>query len=193
MMSILVALSSLLALVSYVVYVIAILNGQAKPHRTTRFVVAIITILSTVALVAKGSSVAVWLSGVFMVGSVVIFLLSLRFGMGGWEKTDLVCLAIAIGGIIFWQSTTDPLYALYASIIADCIGQIPMLVKTYRQPETEAWTFYFLDVIAACFSIMAIQRWSVQETLYPLYIVFIDGTTIFFILRKPIAAFIASQ
>jgi hypothetical protein len=163
MTNILVALSSILAFVSYIVYIKAILKGEARPHRTTRFVLTIITVIATASLIAQGSTVAVWLSGVFAFGCLIIFILSIKYGMGGWAKGDILCLIIALTGIIFWKVTSNPFYALFASITSDLAGQIPMLIKTYHFPETEVWTFYSIDVLAAILSILAISNWTYWE------------------------------
>lgn len=186
MTNVLIVLSSILALISYIVYISAIIKGKARPHRTTRFVLVLITGLATASLFAQGSNVVVWLSGVLAFGCFIIFALSIKYGIGGWAKTDILCLIIALFGIIFWKITSNPTFALFASIISDLAGQIPMLIKTYRFPETEVWTFYFLDVLAAVLSILAITRFTYQEFSYPLYIVFIDTLTIILILRKKI-------
>ena len=182
MSNILITLSTFLALISYVVYAVAILKGEAKPHRTTRFVLVLITGLATASLFAQESTTAIWLSSAFTLGCIVIFLLSLKYGMGGWAKADLLCLAIALAGIAFWQLTNNPVYGLFSAIGADLAGQIPMLIKTYRFPHTEVWTFYFLDVVAAVLSLLALSQWTFQEFSYPFYIIFIDGITIFLIL-----------
>ena len=182
----LIAVSSLLAAVSYVVYAQAILKGEAKPHRTTRGIALLITALATVSLLAKGSTVAIWLSGIFTLGSAVIFLFTLKFGMGGWAKTDILCLIVSLVGILFWKMTANPLYGLCASVVADFVGEIPMLIKTYRYPETEVWSFYLIDVFAALLSLLALQQWTPQEYLYPLYIMLLDCSIVFLILRAKI-------
>lgn len=180
---ILIIFSSILAFVSYIVYIIAILRGAAKPHRTSRFCTALITILSMASLFAQGSTVAVWLSVVFAVGSLVIFILTLWYGMGGWAKTDIVCLLISVVGILFWRVTSNPMYGLIFFIGADLVGQIPMLIKTYWFPETEVWTFYFLDVLASFCTLAAMPSWIIREFAYPLYVVLLDCSIIFLILR----------
>jgi len=186
MQNILIAISSILAFISYIVYIVAILKGEAKPHRTTRFVLVLITSLATASLFAQGSIVTIWLSGVFTFGCIIIFLLSLKFGMGGVAKTDILCLILSLSGIIIWKITSNPMYGLFASIAADLAAQIPMLIKTYRFPKTEVWTFYSLDVLASIFSLLALQRWTIQEFAYPLYIILIDSATILLILRPNI-------
>jgi hypothetical protein len=127
--------------------------------------------------------VAVWLSGIFAFGSTIIFLLSLKFGMGGWAKTDILCLVVSLLGIVIWKATANPMYGLMASIGADLAGQVPMLIKTYRFPETEVWTFYSLGVVAGLLNLAAVQHWNIQEIIYPLYIVLIDGATVLLIIR----------
>ena len=184
MQQVLLVSSSVLAFVSYIVYIAAILKGEAKPHRVTRFVLVVITILATVSLFAQHNTVAVWLSAVFAVGSTFIFLLSIKYGMGGRSKIDITCLVIALTGIALWQLTNQPSIALYASILADFVGQIPMLIKTYRLPDTEVWTFYALDIIAAILNLLAANRWLIPDIAYPIYIIFIDGVTVFLILRS---------
>ncbi len=184
--ALLITISSLLALASYVVYIIAILKGKAKPHRTTRFVLVLITALATTALFAEKSTVAIWIPGVFTLGSLAVFILSIKYGMGGWSKTDILCLFFALVGIVFWRATDNPLYGLYASIGADFIGQIPMLIKTYRYPETEAWPFYFMDVVAVFLNLLALEQWNIGEYAYPLYAGVIDFAIVLLIMRPRI-------
>ena len=84
-------ISVFLGLISSFVYFVAILKKEAKPHRTTRFVFLIISLLTTFALLAQSNRVALWLSAVSTFQSVVIFILSLKFGMGGLAKSDIIC------------------------------------------------------------------------------------------------------
>jgi len=79
-------ISSLLALISPVIYAKAILRGDAKPHRTTRIVILLITVLATASLFAQHNTVAIWLAGVSTLQAIVIFALSIKRGMGGWAK-----------------------------------------------------------------------------------------------------------
>ncbi len=181
--TIFIIISSLLALISPIIYAKAIFGGEAKPHRTTRLILLLITSLSTLSLFAQGNTVAIWLAGVSTLQSILIFILSIKYGMGGWAKSDLICLAIALAGILLWKITDNPALALYASITADFTGMIPALIKTYKFPKTEVWTFYFLDVFAALFSVLAIKNRTLQETSYPLYIMLINLFMVLLIVR----------
>ena len=167
-------ISSLLALISPVIYAKAILKGEAKPHRTTRLVLLLITSLATASLFAQHNTVAIWLAGVSTLQAIVIFALSIKHGMGGWAKSDMICLVIALLGIGLWQTTKQPTLALYAAIAADFTGMVPAIIKTYKFPKTEIWSFFFLDTVAAIFSLMAIKNWRIEEFSFPLYLMLIN-------------------
>ncbi|MFA5136422.1 MAG: hypothetical protein WC489_03430 [Patescibacteria group bacterium] len=179
-----IVISSTLALISPLIYSHAIIKGKAKPHRTTRLVLLIITSLTTASLFAQHNTVAIWLAGVSTIQSILIFILSIKHGMGGWSKSDLLCLMISLIGILLWRITLNPAIALYFAILADFSGMIPALIKTYHFPETEVWSFFFLDVCASAFSLCAIREWSVEEFSYPLYIMLINSVMVLLVIRK---------
>jgi hypothetical protein len=182
-----IVISSSLALISPLVYARAILKGEAKPHRTTRLVLLMITALATTSLFAQHDTVAIWLAGVSTIQSVIVFALSIKHGMGGWDKKDVICLIIALLGIVLWQMTKNPVIALYASIAADFTGMVPALIKTYHFPKTEVWTFFALDTVAAIFSILAVQERRLQALSYPLYILFINLAMVLLIVRPQVS------
>lgn len=156
------------------IYVKAIFEGKAKPHRTTCVILLLITLLTTLSLFAQQDRVAVWLAGVSTFQSLLVFGASLKWGMGGWGKIDLLCLIMALLGILLWQTTKDPVTALYAAIAADFIGVVPTLIKTFHSPKTEILAFYFLDSMAAFFSLLAIESWTLQGVSYPVYLILIN-------------------
>jgi len=178
-----IAISSALAFCSPLVYVRAILRGEAKPHRTTRIVLLIITVLTFASLLAQHNTVAIWLAGVSVFQSVLIFILSIKYGMGGWAKTDFACLIIALIGIVLWQTTNQPVLALYAAILADFTGMVPALIKTFRYPETEIWAFYLMDVFASIFTLMALENWAIHEYSYPIYVFLINLAMVLLVVR----------
>lgn len=165
-------------------YVKSILKGEAKPHRTTRFVILTTTILTTLALFAAHDRVAIWLSVISTLQAIVIFILSLKHGMGGWAKTDILCLVMALIGIVAWKITTNPVYGLYFGILADLMGEIPTLIKTYRFPKTEIWSFYAIDTIAAGFNMLALSQVTLQHIAYPMYLFCINGLIFMLIFKK---------
>lgn len=186
--TLLIIVSSLMALISPIIYGKAILGGEAVPHRTTRIILLINTILATTSLYAQHDTVAIWLAAVSTLQSIFIFLLSIKYGTGGWAKLDLICLLIAILGIIFWKTTNDPRVALYSSIVADFVGMIPTIVKTYKYPKSEIWQFFTIDTIVGLLSLLAVPSWSLATISYPLYIMMVNMVVALLVVR-PIRMF----
>ncbi len=184
MNSVLIAISTCIVLISPLIYARAILRGKAKPHRTTRLVLLIITALATASLFAQHDRVAIWLAGASTLQASLIFYLSIKRGMGGWSKSDIICLLIAVLGIFLWQTTQNPLIALYAAIISDFTGMVPALVKTYKYPETEIASYFLLDVVAGTLSLTALSNWNIANYAYPLYIVGINAVMVILIRFK---------
>ena len=180
----LIILASIFSLLSGITYVWAILTGAARPHRTTRFVLFVIAILSTSALFAQQSFIAFIFSATILISTTATFLLSIRSGMGGVSRLDIICLIVAFLGIALWKTTNNPSLALYAAILADFTGFIPTLVKTYHLPDSEVAITFFFDFLGGITSILAIGHLIPKEIVFPLYIAVINLVEIIFITRK---------
>ena len=174
----------MLPIYSPFLYIKSILAGRAKPHRTTRFVILLTTTITTFSLLAQHDHIAIWLSAISMLQAIIVFSLSLKHGMGGWAKTDIACVIMAITGIALWQTTTNPVYGLYFGILADLTGMVPTIIKTYRYPQTEIWSFFALDTIAAGCNLLALTHWSLQGFSYPLYLLGMNGLITILAIRK---------
>jgi len=77
-------------------------------------------------------------------------------------------------GIVAWQTTKDPVLGLYLGIIADFVGTVPTIIKSYRFPNTENWSFYGIDAIAGFCNVLAVTDRSLQAYVYPAYLVWIN-------------------
>lgn len=189
MNNILIILSTTIACISYGIMIKSMLKGLARPNRTTRFVVMVANIIQTLALLQSGNNVSVWLTGVFAINNVIIFILSIKFGMGGWDKLDIICLLLSILGLILWKLTSIPEIGLFLAIASDFTCFVPTIIKSYKRPETEEWKFYGLDFIAALFNLFATTNWRISSIIFPVYILFIDGLLMSLIKRELIIKF----
>ena len=183
-MSPLLVLSSSICLINYVFFGIAIIKGRVKPHRTTRFIVVLIALFVTLSLFAQHNTVAIYLAGSYLLGNILIFLSSIKYGMGGWSKTDILCLFLSLFGICLWISTDNPVLALYAQIAADFIGMIPTFIKTYHFPHTEYWLFSAIDSFAAILNILDNKIFNFNAIIFPLYIITANTIIILFIYKS---------
>ncbi len=81
-------ISSFLVLVSTIVYVVSICKGHARPHRTTRFILLVITSISAWSLFSNHHA-GFWLAFASAIQAAILFGISLKRGMGGWARLDI--------------------------------------------------------------------------------------------------------
>jgi hypothetical protein len=139
----------------------------------TRFLLVLITILSVATLWAAGDTSGLWLAMASCVEAILVFVLSLKYGMGGRDRLDGACLALCIGGVALWLLSDKPLVGLAASIAADFIASLPALRKTIRLPHTELALFYALGAVAGLMIVLA-GPFTLQAMVFPAYIASID-------------------
>ncbi len=179
----LITLSVALALISPIVYAISMVQGCSKPARMTRFIVWLAATISFFSLWADGSTVAVWLAGVFAFRNTFLLLMSLKYGVGGVTTIDKYSFVIAIAGLIGWQLAGDPLVALLFAIAADFVGFVPALIKTYKEPSSEGPWFYYLESTAVLLNIIVIGAWSI-DLLFPVHILLTNVLMLGLIFRR---------
>lgn len=154
MQQFLLGLVTVLEIISVTSYVYSILKGETKPHRVTRFVLLVVLSLNFLSIVsAKGNVGSILLSGFLVVQSILVFILSLKRGMGGASVFDITCLIIALAGLVGWQLTNNPIVGIIFAILADQVAYLPAMVKTWNFPDSESPWFYVLGGLAAGISL----------------------------------------
>ena len=177
-------ISIITGFVSPIIGVTSVLKGRFRPQRMTRFLIFLISLLFVGTLHAQGDRNSIYMATTQLLGSAALFYLSLRRGMGGNTKFDWVVFTMAIGSLIIWQTTKNPLLGLLMSLMTDFIGFVPTLIKTWKYPETEEWKFYMSDVVASFFSILSITVVSLSNLAFPVYILLINITSVVMILGR---------
>lgn len=167
-------LPTVFALVTPIVGIRAVFKGEYKPQRITKFIFLFITSLFVATLFAQGERNGIILAIVQWLGSMIFFVLSIKYGMGGNTKSDYFVLVMALFAILIWKTTGNPTLALYMSILADFVGFLPTLIKAFSLPYTEDPKYYASDVIAGFFSLISLKSVLLQDLAFPLYIFLVN-------------------
>ena len=160
-------LAGALALIQVVPYVVSIHRGQTRPNRATYAIWSTINVVYLASYVAAGARATAWAMLAFTLSGLVVFVLSLRYGMGGLRRFDLVCLGLAATAIALWVWTKDPATAVYASLAASTLGFLPTIKKTRTRPETENALSWGLTVAAATVNLFALANQEPAIALPP--------------------------
>jgi len=161
----------LLAFVGFIPYVKDILQKKAKPQRATWFIWLVLGLIAVSSQFAKGATSSLWLPSLETFGGLVVFLLSIPYGMGGFGRRDFIALFVAVLGIIAWYLSREAAVALYLVILVDAMGVYLTLHKTYLHPETETRLAWTLSAIGGIFTALAVGSWNIILLSYPTYII----------------------
>jgi len=170
--------AGILVSVSYIPYTFDVVKQRAKPERATWLIYAALAAIALLSQISKGATDSLWLTVFDSVGAIVIFLLSIKYGMGGFTKRDIKALVAAGIGLILWYATRDAIYALLITMAIDAIGSALTVIKTYEQPSTETYTMWLLASIASILAMISVGAFNITLLAYPFYIFFANFSVV---------------
>ncbi len=162
--------SALVVIAGAPFYVYDILKGTTRPQRVTWFIWSVQGIVAFTSQVILHGGWSLLYIGLEALGNVLVFMLALHFGVGGWKTSDKVALGIALLGVLVSVAARQPVVALFGVVVADLSGVILTILKSYRQPESETPITWFALGTAGLLSGLAVGRLSFELLLYPLYL-----------------------
>lgn len=180
-------LSVLLAVISYSIYFRDIFRRKTKPHGVTWLVWAVLNGCIFLQQLTHDAGAGAWVTGVAALGSIVIFLLSFRYGERNVTRLDWFCLVIAAIVMGLWlQGINDTLTVILACTVF-IIGFIPTLRKSYTNPYEETITTFGLNSTKFFLALFALNSVTLVTGLYPVVLSSINAYfVVFLIIRRKI-------
>ncbi|HEX7633440.1 MAG TPA: hypothetical protein VF401_03895 [Candidatus Saccharimonadales bacterium] len=159
-----------LALLQIIPYVVSILRGHTKPERMSYFLWLIVDTMGVASYVAVGAHTTVWVQFAFVFTGGLVFLMSIKYGIGGFSHFDLFCFAVAIAGGVLWFVSDNALMALYFTKFVGFIGYLPTIKKVYFLPQTENTLSWGGAALSSNLNIFALNT-----TSFPILLPVIDA------------------
>ncbi len=150
-------ISGILGAYSSVPYVHAILNGKTKPHQFSWLVFFIMNGVTFLSQFLAGARLSAVLYGVFFIGSGIILLLSLKYGIRDTSKWDRLLLTLALMTITIWITTRSNSIAIWLTVFVDVIAESMLVLKIKHQPHSEdpkAWVVASLGLLFTCLTLV---------------------------------------
>lgn len=167
-------LATVIILGACIPYIRDILAGKVKPARSTRLMFLALLIVATLQSHDLGSKWSLLLLlGEILQGSVIL-VLSIKYGLGGLSKLDILCYSLLLIDIVFWVSTSNTRIALLLTISADLIACVPTIAKVIRKPKSETPLFWFIGGAAALFAIFAEKEFKFDTIIFPVYLMLVN-------------------
>jgi hypothetical protein len=177
-------ISAILMMLSVIPYARSILRGETKPHRMTWLIWTILILIAFFSQLAKGATWSLLLTAGDAIAILITFILSIKFGTGGFRKIDIISLCGALVSLILWYFTKEPAVALFLIILIDLIGANLTIIKTWKNPETEHWAGWAICGIGGFFGILAVGNLNIILLSYPVYICLINSSIAIIILAR---------
>ena len=163
-------LSGLAILLSFVPYIRDIFKGTTKPERASWLIWTILGAISFASQFAEGATWSLIMTGAQAVGDGFIFVLAIKYGLGGFQRRDLAGLLAAGLGLALWGLTGNAAVALFIIIFIDGTGAVLTVLKTYEHPETETASAWVLTFLGGFFASAAVGRWDLVLLAFPVYV-----------------------
>ncbi len=149
-------LSGVIAFVASIPYIIDIVKGNTKPHRMAWVIFVTLSGISFFAQLAEGATNSLWFPLVLFVQAIIIFGLTLKYGVGGASKFDIVSLILAILIMILWAITKSAALAIICGVVVNDIGKVLVAKKVYSLPNTEYLPTWVWSVVASLLAVLAV-------------------------------------
>ena len=162
------AVTLLIALLSYVPYVVSICRGKTKPHAFSWIIWAVVTAIIFVAQWIDGGGSGAWVTGFSAACLTLIALLSLWRGEMSRTRSNWIVFGGALAAIPLWLLTKDPVWSVCLVTAIDAAAYIPTLRKSWHKPYEEMVYKSALTGVKHAGTLLALQNLSIVTVIYPL-------------------------
>lgn len=176
--------AGVLSFSAYLFYIRAILRGQTKPNRATWFIWSIIGLILVFSYRASGAEDTIWVPVSEAIAPTIIALLSIKYGVGGTDKLDIICLIASFISLLMWYIFDSALIALVTNLFIDFFAALPTIKKSICNPNEEDRFAWSMTQTGNLFNLFAISNLSFGVIVYPIYTFIIDGIITSLLYRK---------
>jgi len=163
-------ISGVLSFLSFVIYGISTLVGRTKPNRMTWWALACVNTALAFSYFFAGARDTVWIAVSYAAGSLIIAILSIWHGEGGWEKLERLCIVAVLVNLFIWWISHSAVIALVCNIAVDFFSLLPTIKKAHLNPRSESKSSWILEAGSSLINLFAVERYSFAIIIYPMYL-----------------------
>ena len=164
------ALAGLLTLTCVIPYIRDILGGDTRPQRMSWLVFAALSIAAAIAQYDASG----WTSGVALttgaaIGFGTVFVLSVRHGVGGRSRLDVLTIIALSAVLLIWSRTSNERLVLVLIILIEVPAIVATVTKSLRTPLSETRSTWILDAAAGVVALAAAPGAEFDVLAYPAF------------------------
>jgi len=163
--------SGALSAVAFLPYITDTLRRRAQPERASWLIWSVLATIAFFSQVYEGATSSLWFAGVQTSGAILVCLLSIRYGVGGFMRRSDRWILVAAGlGLFLWCFTSSATYALAITITIGLLGGSVTVIKAYREPETETFSTWFIFLVSSVLALFSVGQMDPILLAYPMYL-----------------------
>lgn len=167
-------LSGLVFIAADLPYIRDIVRGKTQPHRTSWLIFFILNCVNVANQYASGATNSLWLVIASALLTFIIFVMSIKRGVGGLEKLDIVSLLGAVTGLLLWVVLDTPFASTVCNLSVVTIALIPTLKKAYHSPNSETHITWLIASFSGLLAALSVGAWNYQLLVLPLHDFFVQ-------------------
>lgn len=148
--------SGLLIITASIPYMIDIVRGRTKPQRMAWVIFLTLSAISFFAQITEGATGSLWFALVMFVQAIMIFFLTMKFGVGGHSKIDIISLLLSLLILAVWGLTQSAALAIICTVSVNTIGKVLVAIKCYKQPNTEYLPTWVISFMASTLAVISV-------------------------------------
>lgn len=168
-------IASILAIIGNVPYMIDIFKKRVEPHAYTWLVWTIVSLVTFFGQVEKGAGIGALPTAASEIFTIIIFIISLKYGFKHIRKIDTYFLIFALLGLIPWALTKDPTISVIIVVTIDFIAFIPTIRKTWKHPGTENHILYSMNASRHFIALFSLQAYNIATTLHSIVMIVMNS------------------
>lgn len=165
-------------------YFIDTIKGKIKPNRISLIMWSLAPLVIFFAQIQQGVGISTIMTLSTAILPLFIFFATFLNKKSYWKLTkfDFTCGFLSLFGLLLWFITQFGNLAIIFSIISDFWATLPIIIKAYRFPTTEAKWSWLAISSNGFFTLLTLKTWVFASLAYPLY--FFMSTFIIFVIAK---------
>lgn len=169
---------------AYIHYFYSIFKKQTKPHVYTWFIFSLLMISSFSIQSTYNGGIGTVVIFVELIGSIITFLLALKFGEKQITRLDTVFMTLALLSLVLWFLFKLPTISIILIMCVDIFALLPTYRKCFYKPHEETIVMYLVSVLIFSFSLLGMENYTFLTVWHQSEIILFDGMLVLFILLR---------
>ncbi len=162
---------------AYIPYIIDTVKGKVRPERISWLLWSMLGLTYYLsALLSDGADL-------FTLGELcgqgLIFLFSLKYGVGGKSRFDVLSLIVALAAFSLLFILDGVIVGLLLALAVDAIGAVLTLRKLSIDPTSESKLFWACSATASLLALVSLKELSTENIVFPAYLLILSLLILF--------------